>query len=256
MKKIFSFIISCVVIGALLFVAGASYLKNNAVSLVLKKERSYNKVLTEVSFSQEFIKNSQDQWIDMWWVENAETDKVIIYLHGDSGRFVQFFPELSQKHSVLAPSYPSMGFSEGPASHDMVLETGVLAVEWLLNQGYEEEDITIWAHSFGGVVATHTAAQYFDLQKLVLINVFSNTQSMCERFYGALCYQMTDVFASSKYAKNITVPVRQFHVVTDTVVPYEEGQMLFSNFASTDKLFIDLELRTHSSFDISYTLNQ
>jgi pimeloyl-ACP methyl ester carboxylesterase len=256
MKKIFTFIISLIVLGIIVFFAGANHLKNNAASIILKKERTYNKVLTEVPFTQEFIKNSQDQWIDMWWLPHDTSDKVIIYLHGDSGRFIQFFPDLSQKHSVLAPSYPSMAFSEGPATHDMVLETGVIAVEWLLDQGYEEQDIIIWSHSFGGAVATHTAAQYPDLQKLILVNVFSNAQSMCQRFYGALCYQMSDVFASTTYAQNVTVPVRQFHVLTDAVVPYVEGQILFNAFASSDKQFIDLDLRTHSSFDISYTLSQ
>lgn len=217
-------------------------------------ERSYN-VFSPVNFSQEFFE-SQGNRLDAIWIENPTSSEVIFYLHGNSGRIPDLLPLLSSRYNVMSIAYPGYHHSEGSPNKDSINQAAVDGYEYLKTQfGFADEDIIIYGHSMGGSPATYLAARKDQAQKLVLVNTFASVKDMCSLRYGLLCSLVWNHFDATKEARKVKIPVRQYHLVRDPVVPIEQGRKLFENFENTnDKDFIELESGVHSVFDVNKTL--
>lgn len=223
------------------------YLANQAGQLIFNPERSYN-ILPPIAYEQEFFSTPSGEDIDAWYFPNPDSDKVILFLHGNSGRTPHFFPDLVAEAAVYAPSYPQFGLSSNKdLSQETVFETAEGAYDELLDKGYEPGDITVLGHSFGGAPSVYLASQHDDLGKLIVINSFSSVYSMCVRQYFFLCEFGRDLYPSSTYAQEITVPTEIYHYENDSTIPFEEGQKLFEAVGSEDKSFTELSGYTHAA---------
>jgi esterase/lipase len=186
----------------------------------------------------------------------------VIYLHGNSGRIPHFFEQFSQysqQHNlpltVVSPSYPGFGLSEGEPNTENVYDTGVKTYDWLISQGIEPSQIIVLGHSLGGSPAVYLASQRPQIAKLVLVNTFSSVTSMCFRQYSIFCSLSTGILNTAQSAKKVETKVRQFAYKNDDNVPFEEGKTLFNYFEkSKDKKFTELPGDTHSYFDMNLVL--
>jgi pimeloyl-ACP methyl ester carboxylesterase len=237
------FIIAWLTFAAILLAASSK--------LIFSPQYSRN-VLIDIPHEQLWLTNHKDQKIDTIWIKNPQASQIVLYLHGNRGRLSHFFPPLSKKYSVLAPAYPGFHNSEGTPTSDNVYSTALLAYDYLLRQGYQENQIIVFGHSLGGSPAVYTAAQRPSAGKLVLVNTFNSIYSMCVSNWGIGCIFAKNILNSAANAPFVYTKVREFHDINDDVVPYSEGTMLFSHFTGTcDKKFITLpKADSHSDFDI------
>ena len=246
--KFISLIVLVFIIGWLAF---ASVLVSVSSKLIFHTQDSKSATI-DIPYEQLWVTDGENRKIDMVWVDNPAAQQVVLYLHGNRGRLSHFFPTLSQEYKVLAPAYPGYHGSEGSPTTENVYSTALLAYDYLLEQGYQENQIIILGHSLGGSPAVYTAAQRPSASKLVLINTFSSIYSMCVPQWGIGCFFSKPILNSAAYAPFVFTKVREFHNVNDDVVPYSEGVELFANFTGTsDKIFVDLPPSTsHSDFDM------
>ena len=223
------------------------YLANQAGQLIFLPERSYN-IIPPIGYQQEFFSTPSGEDIDAWYFPKENSENAILFLHGNSGRPPHFFPDLTQQASVYAPSYPRFGLSSNKdLSQETVFETAEGALKQLKEKGYQPENITVMGHSFGGAPAVYLASQNDDLGKLIVINSFSSVYSMCVRSYFFLCEFGRDIFPSSTYAKEVTIPTEIYHYPNDSTIPFAEGQKLFEAVGSEDKTFIELSGYSHAA---------
>jgi acetyl esterase/lipase len=183
-----------------------------------------------------------------------EEEKAIIYLHGNSGRVLNIIAGLNtSNYSVYSPAYPGFNESQGSPSMDNVYETALNTYDYLVNdKKIKESNIIIFGHGLGGSVATHLASLKPKASKLVIINTFSSMQSLCYNQYKILCGLEYFYFNTAVDAQKIEIPVRQFALKDDEVIPYSEGQKLFTYFnKSNDKTFTDLNKYNHNFLDFS-----
>jgi pimeloyl-ACP methyl ester carboxylesterase len=200
-----------------------------------------------------FIENSAKQKIEI--VHNLDNDKpVVVYLHGNTGRQTKIMDEIVKNYNLVSPSYPGYSKSEGQPATDNVYETVDLTIDWVRTQGFKDDQIILLGHSLGGSPAVYGASKYADLKKVVLVNTFYNITRQCEQKYFIFCTMTGDVLPSNKYAKESKAKIRQFHVLNDEVIKYQDGKNLFNIINSSDKKFFDLE-GSHNQFDINYVLN-
>jgi uncharacterized protein len=253
----FVFYILGVFVGLIaLWLLASMYLTSQASTLVFQNQVSWASIPEKnfPSYRLNWQKNKANQNLAIWEFDNPSTDQYLIYMHGNAGRLLNFFPELTKNFNVISPAYPGYSESEGSPSVDNVYETGVLTYDWLVSNGVPENKITIFGHSMGGSAATYLAKQKPKAKQLVLVNTFSSVQSMCIRQYGPLCVFSGGIFNSALNAKDITIPVRQFAYEGDTTIPFEENQKLFDAMGSKDKTFTKIGGFTHSYPDFSLIL--
>lgn len=205
-----------------------------------------------VPFTQLWLNDAENRKIDTVWIQNSQSSKVVLYLHGNRGRLPPFFAPLAQKFNILAPAYPGYHQSEGKPSTKNIYSTALLAYDYLLQQGYQDDQIIVFGHSMGGSPAVYTGTQRPAAGKIVIVNTFNSMYDMCVPQYSIGCIFIKNVLDTAKYAPSVHNKVRQFHDKNDTVVPYSQGKKLYSHFTGTqDKKFITLpETDSHSEFDV------
>jgi pimeloyl-ACP methyl ester carboxylesterase len=227
----------------ILFSVSPSLIFNNSVSISNQPDYGHEQV---------FLKNKEGKNISVWFFEKPQSERVILYMHGNSGRITDFFEGFYNHGSIVSPAYPGYHESEGSPTTENVYETGVLTYDWLVNEkGVSPENIVIIGHSLGGSPATYLASQRSEAKKLILINTFSSIQSMCFRDYTIFCTFSGGLLNTAKSAENVNIPVRQFYYTNDEVVPADEGKKLFEYFKNEDKKLFELTGDTHTYFNIS-----
>ena len=244
-----------------LWLLGSVYLTGQAAALVFGNQISWASIpqspnlVYNLEWNQVTSEGKTTNY-SIWDLPNNNTDQYLIYLHGNAGRLLNFFPYLTEKYHVISPAYPGYSESEGSPTVDNVYATALTTYNWLVAKGIPESKITIFGHSLGGSPATYVAKAKPKAKQLILVNTFSSVQSMCIRSYGPLCIFTGDIFNTERNAREVTIPVRQFGYPGDTTVPYEEGKKLFETFKSTDKKFTKLPTtgQTHSYPDLNLVL--
>ena len=245
------------VILIILWLLASLYLTSQSTALIFNNTVSWAPV-PNFGYKLEFLRDSKDRAISVWTFDNPNSNKVILYLHGNSGRINDFFVDLKKYGTVVSPAYPGYHESEGIPDTEGVYEAALLAYDNLVkNKGISPKNIIIMGHSMGGSPAVYVASQRPEAKKLMLINTFSSIKSMCERQYSILCGFTGDILNTSSYATKVTIPVRQFVYKGDLSVPPAEGKKLFQNFtASNDKIIVELDKYTHTYPDLNEVFAQ
>lgn len=245
----------------------SGYLVSQTSVLVFNTRVSWAPV-PNFGYELNFVENKAKEKVSLWWFEGKanntanlvpkKSDKVFLYLHGNSGRINDYFAGLTQYGNVLSVAYPGYHESEGDPSTEKVYEASTLAFDWLVDvKKVAPEDIVIIGHSMGGSPAVYLAGQRPKANRVILVNTFSSIQSMCYRDYTIFCVFAGGILNSASNAPNVKIPVRQFVYGDDLTVPADEGRKLFTYFTGTnDKKLIELKGETHTYFDMDLVLSE
>lgn len=247
--KISLFILFIIIFAWLL---GSTLLVLISPKLLYNTKISYN-VTPDIAYEQLWLTDQYNRTLDTVWIPNQNAKQVVLYLHGNRGRLSHFFPPLSKKYNVLAPAYPGYHESTGKPSTKSIYNTALFAYDYLIKQGFTADQIILFGHSMGGSPAVYTAAERPEAGKLVIVNTFYNIFDMCWAEWNIFCTFAKPILNTAHYAPEVKTQLRQYHFINDDVVPYSQGEKLFTRFIGTqDKKFIPLngEL-THSDFDVS-----
>ncbi len=238
-------ILLIIVIGVLtVWLLGALYLRLNANDFLFNEVRSYS--VSKPEAAEQLFVSAPFENIDVWRLENTEHDRVILQLHGQSGRQRQMLKRLHEYGTVIAPAYAGFSHSQGKPSRKSTKQTVIATYDWLINeQNVDPQNITVIGYSLGSSPALYLGTQRSGFSELVIIGGYSSIAGMCTRDYGPFCIFAGDVFPNAKWARRVDVPVRQFHVRSDEQVPLEEGRRLNKAFTDEVKLQV-LDDYTHS----------
>jgi hypothetical protein len=243
--------------GFLIFILVFAWLLGSTILVLMAPKFVYNRaasfgVTPDVLYEQLWLKDDHERTIDTVWIPNSKATQIVLYLHGNRGRLNHFFPALTEKYSVLAPAYPGYHESTGSPSTKSIYNTAVFAYDYLIAQGFSQEQIIIFGHSMGGSPAVYLASERPDAGKLVLLNTFYNFYDMCWMDWNILCTFTKPILNTARYAPIVHNKVRQYHFIDDPVIPYSQGEKLFKRFTGTqDKKFITLDGElSHSDLDV------
>jgi uncharacterized protein len=242
----------------LLWVLGSWALLNQSNQIIFNPAPSLASVPETGLYDTYWHKSSEGLNFSIRRYQSTVSDKVILYLHGNTGRLTNFFPNLTSVGTVYSPSYAGFGESEGKPSMENAYDTALKTYDYLVNNlKIDEKKIIIFGHSLGGSIAIHTAKERPNASKLVVINTFSSIQSMCFKTYSIFCAFSNNVFNSAENAKSVTMPVREFVYQGDKTVPYEEGIKLYKYFTKSSNLKLIEQTRyTHSYPDWDLVLKE
>jgi uncharacterized protein len=192
-------------------------------------------------YTAERLKTADGESIVIWHKPAPEGQPTIMYLHGNAGslgtrpRKLDFLAQ--SQFGVLAVDYRGYGGSSGePSEAGMVLDA-VTAYEWLAAKGVDPRDVMLLGESIGSGIAVQLAAAK-QVAAVALEAPYANAVDIgAERYwYLPVRLLMKDQFRSSEHIANIKAPLFIIHGTEDFVVPFKQGELLFS-FAVEPKTF-------------------
>jgi len=165
--------------------------------------------------------------IAAFWHPNAQTNKVILYLHGnaeDIGDLAGVFEDFHKSgFSVFAPDYPGYGLSRGKPTEKNVYDTAVMAYLFLIAHGVEASDIIVLGRSIGSGPACYLA-ENVPVGGLVVESGFTSAPRVVTR----IRILPFDPFPNIRRVRNIACPKLFIHGVNDSTVPVSHGKALFA----------------------------
>ncbi|MFY9309700.1 MAG: alpha/beta fold hydrolase [Bacteroidia bacterium] len=220
--------------------------------MIFKTEKSKN---TELNLQpvQEFRKNTAGDSIDILWIPNDTAHLTYLYLHGNIGRVQKVVEDLQPFGNICSPSYPGYAKSTGTPNTENTYETVDIAIQFLKEKNIDLKNVVVLGHSLGGSPAIYAAGKYPELKKVVTVNTFHSITKMCENQYKILCLFSGSILNTASLAPDAKVPVVVCHTPVDSVIPYEQGEMLFKLVGSQQKEFRKIG-GTHGVFNMEEVL--
>ncbi|MEI7604228.1 MAG: alpha/beta fold hydrolase [bacterium] len=246
-KKVFITILSILFISVITYFGLCIYALSTTPKSVFEVEKSKNDVFT-LPITRDFRKDKDGNNIELISLQNTQSQDVILYFGGTSGRAPKDLETASTVANVVSPAPPGYAQSTGTPTSSNIYNTVDVGIAFLHEKGYTDDKIIIMGHSMGGSLAVYGASHYPGIKKVILVNTFYSIQKMCEKDFSVLCILLRDFMNTSKLAPDVKVKVRQFSNPNDEKIPYEQQKQLFEKIGSTDKKFINIE-GTHGTFD-------
>lgn len=182
----------------------------------------------------------------------VETNKVVLYLHGNAGNVASRYHQLHLLMflgcNILILDYRGYGRSEGRPTEAGLYIDALCAWQYLTQQrGFAPREVTMMGNSLGGAVAIELAArQEIDLGSLILQSTFTNVGDMARRIMPIIPRRwLRHQFDSLAKIPAIACPKLFIHSPDDDVVPFEQGQRLY-DAAINPKRFFDVPGADHN----------
>ncbi|NJN58229.1 MAG: alpha/beta fold hydrolase [Leptolyngbyaceae cyanobacterium SL_5_9] len=188
--------------------------------------------------------SNQAKRLHGWWIP-AESERVLLYLHGNGANIGANVAQASRFHrlgfSVLLIDYRGYGMSEG----DFPTEASVYADaqttwDYLIQQGISPEQIFIYGHSLGGAIAINLATQNPSAAGLIVQSSFTSMREMATYAKNLEIFPLdlllTQRFDSlqklqangSPREKSLQMPVLFIHGTADVQVPSVMSEALYA----------------------------
>lgn len=185
-----------------------------------------------------------------------DSDKLVIYFHGNGGNIYGRLPSLIQlRHAgvnVIGAGYRGYANNEGEPSEDGLYLDGQAVFNHAIHQlGFLPENIIVLGRSIGTTVAINTV-QHQEIGGLILVTPLTSGRAHANE--GALSFVSWlagDAFNNIDKMKNINAPVLVIHGTSDRVIPYFMGQEIF-DAAVTGKKFVSIEGGGHNDLHDVY----
>ncbi|PHS00485.1 MAG: hypothetical protein COA78_23835 [Blastopirellula sp.] len=202
------------------------------------------------------ITTEDDVEITSLYLPAPESDKLVIYFHGNAGNIYHRIPSLLQLNEfgvhVIGVSYRGYGKSEGRPSEYGVNEDGNAVFQHAVQRmGFAEENIIIFGRSIGTTVAINTA-QNKRLRGLVLVTPLTSGKDQAKATgLGSISSLAGSSFDNISKIENIDSPLLVIHGTNDRVIPYAMGKQIFDH-AKGKKTFVKIDGANHNNLHDAY----
>ena len=183
---------------------------------------------------QEILLGGQpDARLVAWLMEHDEAAApVVLFFYGNaqnkaalwqSGLFHEF---VDRGTHFVTVDYPGYGNSEGKPSEASLIETGLVAFDWVRNR-FPRSPVVVAGWSLGAGVASQVATRRDDqMDGLVLISSWSSLPDVARVHFPKwlVKWLLKEEYPSETAAADIRSPALVFHGMQDTLIPPELGK--------------------------------
>lgn len=200
-----------------------------------------------LTFEDVWLENALGTEIHGWWIPCEETERVLLFCHGNGGNVSHLMDSYRIFHdlglSVLVFDYSGYGLSGGKPSERATRADALAAWNWLADtRRTEPRDIIVFGRSLGGGVAARLAADLAEQGEepggLILESTFTSLTDM-----GAMRFPWLPVrwlirhrYDSMRALSGVRTPTLFLHSPDDELVPYAMGRELYESYEGS-KLF-------------------
>jgi pimeloyl-ACP methyl ester carboxylesterase len=181
-------------------------------------------------------------------INSIATDTVILYCHGNKDHMDFYWPRQKLyanvgglgRYGVLMFDYPSFGLSEGKASEANMYRATARAIQWLKDQGLQNERFVIFGFSLGSAAACEVAAHPIEYvlapSKLILEAPFASAEVMIQdagllSIPGSFLVDL--LIDNATEIKKISIPLLWIHGEDDSFLTVKShGQPVYDHKTS------------------------
>lgn len=199
---------------------------------------------------QDLYLTSGRERIHAWHWHNFPNAPIVLFCHGNTGNIShrEYMYEFCQtiQYNLLLLDYTGFGYSTGNASLRQLERDGLTAYDYLIQFGYQPNDVLIWAKSLGGHVGSYIAA-HRTCRYLVLMATFSSFDHIlrfsdyplwARSILAALVERLTEVEPNYQKVARVKSPVCILHSQEDELIPFHCAEVLYQNIKSPKKLVV------------------
>ena len=185
-----------------------------------------------------------------------DSDKLVIYFHGNGGNIYGRLPSLIQLRNfgfnVIGAGYRGYGQNEGEPSEDGLYLDGKTVFDFAINElGFLPENIVILGRSIGTTVAINTA-QYQEIAGLILVTPLTSGKAHAELgIFRFVSWLAGDAFNNLDKIKHVKAPVLIIHGNQDHVIPYFMGEEIY-HAAVSKKTLVTIDGAGHNDLHDVY----
>ena len=196
-------------------------------------ENNYYGEKLEVEIEKVKIRTSDNINLLGWFhKKNLENNKTILFFHGNAGNLenrinkLNHFNDLNVNFLIIA--WRGFSGNDGNPTENNLYIDGKSALEWLNNNGVDENNIIIFGESLGTGIATEIA-QKGNFAGLILETPFTSMVEAAKNFYPYIPVGLLlkDKYENQKKIKSINIPVLVMHGEADKIVPFWMGKKIF-----------------------------
>lgn len=194
--------------------------------------------------------------IQCLYLPRADSEKVLIYFHGNAGNIYHRIPGLVKLRkagvSVVGVGYRGYGNSEGTPSEAGIYQDGDAVYRYVTEElGYPKSNVIILGRSIGASVALNIA-QHKEIGGLILVTPLTTGKALANASgLGVISPMAGNAFDNASRIKHVKVPLLVMHGTADRVIPFFMGKELFDS-ARTGKQFIKIEGAGHNDLQGKY----
>lgn len=203
---------------------------------------------------QNVIITTRDQKkLHCYYVNNPQSQKVIVYFHGNAGNMYQRIPELLRLSKmgidVFGAEYRGYGKSTGRPSEKGLYRDGHAVLDFLQKEkNYCIDSIFIYGRSIGTTVAVDVCVQK-PLGGVILVTPLTSGKMYAkEKGMGILNLFTGNPFDNIGKCRQIRTPVLIIHGTADEIIPYYMGKEMYDSIAS-EKYFVRIERGNHNNLE-------
>jgi len=206
---------------------------------------------------EEIFVNTEDQIkIQVLYLHLVDSDKILIYFHGNAGNIYHRIPSLVQLRrfgvNVIGVSYRGYGKSEGTPSEEGIYLDGDAVFKYITAElGFAQSNIIILGRSIGTTVAMNIS-QHKEIGGLILVSPLTTGKAQAKAGgLGVISSLAGNSFDNLTKIKNVKAPLLVIHGTHDRVIPYSMGKEIFDS-APAKKKFIKIEGAGHNNLQDTY----
>lgn len=202
--------------------------------------------LYRLPFEEIYLQTADQVKLQGWFVPATHPRGTVLFFHGNAGNMGYWLELLNIFHELNFNSfhidYRGFGKSEGNPSEAGTYQDALAAWNYLVTQRQlAPTSIVLHGQSLGGAVAGWLATQKKP-KVLILESTFTSIPNMAARLFPYLPTRWLTRYQYNtlENLKNIHCPVLVIHSPDDEIIPFNEGQQLFTA-ASEPKAFLKIQ---------------
>ena len=194
--------------------------------------------------------------LSSWFIPHPAPRATLLFFHGNAGNLSHRIESIRQFHhlslAVFIIDYRGYGESEGSPTEAGTYRDAAAAWEYLVRRrDIAPQEIVIFGRSLGAAIAAELAT-HTRPAALIIESAFTSVPNMATRLYPWLPVRWLSRYRydTQKALESITCPVLIIHSREDDIIPYAEGEQLYSR-AREPKRFLELHGGHNDGFLVS-----
>ena len=199
-----------------------------------------------LSFEDIYFSASDGVKLNGWFIPAINSDTTLIFFHGNGGNISHRLGSISTFNrlglNVFIFDYRGYGRSSGHPSEKGTYIDARAAYDYLMHrEDINADKILLYGESLGGAIAYELAAAV-RVNAIITLGTFSSIMDMGKAIYPFLPVRfiVRTRYDTVSKVENIKIPKLIIHSVDDEIVPFEQGQKLFSR-ACEPKEFYEMQ---------------
>ena len=212
---------------------------------VPSRELTATPATIELDYEAVTLQTDDGLRLSAWFIPHPAPRATLLFFHGNAGNLSHRLESIRLFHdlglAVFIIDYRGYGQSEGSPGEAGTYRDAAAAWDYLVTKRHiVPQEIVIFGRSLGAAIAAELASRTRPAA-LIIESAFTSVPNMAARIYPWLPVRWLSRYHydTQTALESLTCPVLIIHSREDDIIPYAEGEQLFTH-AREPKQFLEL----------------